>query len=68
MNPLTPADNLGLVQSVIRELLRIARREDEFADLEAATVPCWRPCPTSVLVHRAAARALEARAEALYGT
>jgi len=63
----TPADDHHLVRLLIRELLTDARREDELADQEAATVPYWRACPVSLLAHRAATRALEQQAEALYG-
>lgn len=62
-----PADDHHLVRLLIRELLRVARREDELADQEAATVPYWRPCPASV-ADCAAARALEHQAEVLYST
>lgn len=64
----SPAPSQTLMQLLRRELLRLARREDELAALESATVPYWSPCPVSVLGHRAAARALEAEADALLDT
>jgi hypothetical protein len=48
-----------------RELLRLARAEEELAAQEAVNVPYWEPCPVSVLGHRAAADALRAKAEAI---
>lgn len=61
----SPSTGTSLIQLVRRELLRLARREYELADLESAKVPYWLPCPVSVLAHRAAARALEDQATAL---
>jgi len=46
-----------------RELLALARAEDDRAAADAARVPYWAPCPASVEGHRAAARALRADAE-----
>lgn len=48
-----------------RELLRLARVEEELAAQEAGNVAYWEPCPVSVLGHRAAADALRAEAEAI---
>ncbi len=51
--------------AVRQELLRLARLEDQLAADEAATVPYWAPCPTSVVGHRAAAQALRQEADQL---
>jgi hypothetical protein len=48
----------ALAELVTRELLRLARAEEEHAVTEAARVPYWAPCPSSVIAHRAAARVL----------
>ncbi|MCW2765485.1 MAG: hypothetical protein JWO11_1444 [Nocardioides sp.] len=54
------------VLSVLRrELLRLARLEDDKAANEAAGVPYWSPCPPSVNGHREAAAALRQGADAL---
>ena len=56
------------VRAIIRaELLRLARQLECLADDEAARVPYWQTTPASVIGRRAAARALEAEAEALLG-
>jgi hypothetical protein len=44
-------------------LLDLARREDDLAAAEALGTPYWRPCPESVVGHRAAAKALRRHAE-----
>lgn len=44
-------------------LFELARREDNIAVSEAATVPYWAPQPTSVSGHRAAANALRSEAD-----
>lgn len=54
-----------LVAMLYRELLRIAGREDDLANDEAAVVPYWAPNPPSVLAHRAAAAALRLQADQL---
>jgi len=48
-----------------RELLRLARAEDDKAANDAATVPYWSPCPPSVHGHRTAAAILRAEADLL---
>jgi hypothetical protein len=47
-----------LVAVLRLELLRLAKLEDDLAAAEAAKVPYWSPCPSSVGGHRAAAAAL----------
>ena len=44
-------------------LLELARREDDIAHAEAATVPYWEPTPESVVGRRAAANCLRFEAE-----
>ncbi len=44
-------------------LLELARRQDELAAEEAMATPYWKPQPTSVHAHRAAANALRAEAD-----
>jgi len=51
-----------------RELLRLARTEEDRAAAEAAEVPYWSTCPPSVLGHRAAAVILRADADSLLAT
>lgn len=46
-------------------LLELARRQDELAANEAAATPYWKPQPSSVQGHRAAAAALRAEADLL---
>jgi hypothetical protein len=46
-----------------RELLRLARAEEDLAAAEAARVPYWSACPATVQGHRAAAAALRADAD-----
>lgn len=46
-------------------LLELAHLEDERAADEAAALPYWVPCPSSVHGHRAAAEALRRRADQL---
>lgn len=57
-----PVEVIGLVR---RELLRLARFEDESAATQAAQVPYWMPLPPIVDGHRAAARALREDADRL---
>ncbi len=45
-------------------LLELARREDDLAAREAATIPYWAPCPESVVGRRRAAAVLRAEADA----
>lgn len=44
-------------------LLEPARRQDELAADQAAATPYWKPQPTSVHAHRAAANVLRAEAD-----
>jgi hypothetical protein len=48
-----------------RELLRLARLEEDKAATEAAAVPYWSPSPPSVVGHREAAAALRHDAQAI---
>ena len=48
-----------------QHLLDLARRQESLACDEAAATPYWSPTPTSVLAHRAAARALRTEADLL---
>lgn len=57
--------DLTLATQVRTVLLRLAKVENDLAADEAANVPYWRPCPSSVLERRAAARALLREADAL---
>ena len=50
-----------------RELIRLAKLEDDLAADEAARVPYWLPCPSSVEGHRAAALALRRDADLIAG-
>jgi hypothetical protein len=54
---------VALGNSMRRELLRLAKIEDEIAAGEAATVPYWAPSPATVLGHRLAATALRDSAD-----
>lgn len=51
--------------AVRRALLELARLEDEKATAEAASVPYWSACPSTVQGHRLAANALRAAADSL---
>lgn len=55
-----PTKSTDLTTLICRELLKLARREEELAADELAQVPYWMPTPASVLGHRAAASALRA--------
>lgn len=57
----------GLTAFLRRELLRLAAREDDLAAQEAATVPYWAPCPSTVLGHRTAGHVLRDLADHLLG-
>jgi hypothetical protein len=57
------ADVVAVRKGLRRELLRLARMEDEIAAREAATVPYWAPSPASVLGHRLAASVLRDSAD-----
>jgi hypothetical protein len=54
-----------MIVALARELRALAKAEDDRAAAEAADVPYWIPCPSSVLGARAAARTLRVDAEAL---
>jgi hypothetical protein len=57
--------SVEMIVALARELRRLAKAEDDRAAAEAANVPYWIPCPSSVLGARAAAQALRADAERL---
>jgi hypothetical protein len=46
-----------------RELLRLARVEEEKAAAAAALVPYWSPCPPTVQAHRLASAILRSDAD-----
>jgi len=48
-----------------RELLRMARIEEDLAATEAAAVPYWAHCPPTVTGHRTAAAVLRENADRL---
>lgn len=54
-----------LASQVRKVLLRLAKYESDLAADEAAHVPYWEPCPSSVSGRRAAAQALLREADAL---
>ena len=58
-------EDTALSRALRRELLRLARVEEDLAADEAARVPYWASCPPSVHGHRAAALALRADADRL---
>jgi hypothetical protein len=45
-------------RALCHELLLLAIHEEELAANEASRTPYWSPCPSSVVAHRIAARAL----------
>ncbi|MCW2780343.1 MAG: hypothetical protein JWR35_792 [Marmoricola sp.] len=57
-----------LAAALRRELLRLARAEEDRAAAEAAKVPYWATCPPSVQGHRAAAGILRATADSFLAT
>ncbi len=59
----TTLEDPVLTLALRRELLRLARAEDDLAADEAAATPYWSPTPTTVLGHRAAAALLRAGAD-----
>jgi hypothetical protein len=61
------APEILLVDRLRRELLRLAKHEDDNAFAERAKVPYWEPCPVSVLARHAAARLLREDAARLGG-
>lgn len=54
-----------LLSALCRELVALAKKEEDQAAEEAARTPYWEPCPASVNAHRLAARLLRAEVEAL---
>jgi hypothetical protein len=52
-----------LLTMLSRELIGIAKNEDDLAAHEASRTPYWAPTPPTVDGHRAAARALRRHAE-----
>lgn len=65
MNTLGLSESADLIGALSHALLELARREDDLAAAEAASVPYWSPCPPSVYGHRAAAEALRSEAKSL---
>jgi hypothetical protein len=57
------ADGTALRSTLRQELLRLAKREDDIAACEAATIPYWAPSPATILAHRLAASALRESAD-----
>jgi hypothetical protein len=55
----------ALATALRRELLLLAKAEEEQAALEASRVSYWQTLPDSVPGHRAAAQAIRARADLL---
>src|SRR5439155_23421751 len=65
MNAETQTRDAGTFHQVRQVLLELARREDDLAAREAASLPYWSPCPPSIAGHRAAAVALRCEADQL---
>jgi len=63
MNQNAHTESSSTALRVRQILLSLARREDDLAHAEAATVPYWAPRPVSVVGHHAAASALRSEAE-----
>jgi hypothetical protein len=57
--------SVELITALCRELMTLAKHEDDAAAAEASRIPYWDPCPPSVDGHRAAARVLRAEVERL---
>lgn len=57
--------SIELLTALCRELVNLAKSEEDTAAEEAARTPYWAACPSSVEAHRAAARALRADAARL---
>jgi hypothetical protein len=57
----------GQAEALRRELLHLARQQDELACTEGAAVPYWAPTPPSVRGHRSAAVALREAADRVVG-
>ncbi|MCW2795175.1 hypothetical protein [Nocardioides sp.] len=55
--------SIPIATALRRELLRLARAEEELAADEAAAVPYWSPCPPTVVGHRLASAILRADAD-----
>jgi hypothetical protein len=60
-----PTNPLPVEVALRRELLRLAREEQDRAATEAAAVPYWTVSPPSIQGHRAAAANLRALADTL---
>lgn len=65
MSTQTTARADPLHDALRRELLRLARHEDDAASREAARVHYWEPTPITVVVHRQCAAALRDAADEL---
>ena len=52
-----------VAKALRRELLRLARAEEDRAAAEAAKVPYWAPCPPTIQARRTAAAILRADAD-----
>jgi len=59
----TTLEDPVLTMALRRELLRLARVEDDLAAAEAAATPYWSPAPIAVLGRRTAAAVLRADAD-----
>ena len=59
----TTLEDPVLTLALRRELLRLARVEDDLAAAEAAATPYWSATPTTVIGHRTAAALLRADAD-----
>ncbi|WP_156388746.1 MULTISPECIES: hypothetical protein [unclassified Nocardioides] len=57
-----------LLDRLRRELLRLAKAEEEIALSESANVHYWEPSPLSAIAHRAAATLLRENASRIGGT
>ena len=62
------AEVVTLSDSLRRELLRLAKTEEDIAADEAATVLYWAPSPASILGHRIDASVLRSFADQVSGT
>jgi hypothetical protein len=54
-----------LLAALCRQLVDLAKHEEDAAAAEASRTPYWSPCPSSVDGHRLAARLLRERAAGL---
>lgn len=57
------APDITLAMLMRKELLRLAKAEEDLAAAEAARVPYWSACPVSVIARRAAAQTLREDAD-----